>query len=119
MNKITILIAIVSLGLLPGLNPIADAQHCRPQSQVFISGHQRCGTPTYRVRYVVGYDRCGRPIWRVRELNYHERRLYYRSPYAGYCRHTGSQKRLITYTASGGRGHTTICHLRGFSTRCR
>jgi len=123
--KTTLLIAILTLGLLPGLHSRADAQHHHAQSQIYISGYQRCGTPIYMVRYLAGYDCHGRAVWRVRpayasELNRH-RSSCNRSGYTGYRGYSGyagyGQSR-ITYTASSGRGNTTIYYSSGLPSRC-
>lgn len=116
MNKTILLIATLTLGLFPGLTTQAEAQYCRQQSHIFISGYQRCGTPIYMVRYIAGYDRCGRAIWRVRHLTCDERNGYYHlnqhSRYAGY----GESR--ISYSTSSGRGYT-YRYYSNSSGRCR
>lgn len=79
--KTTLLTAILALGLLPGITNQSDARPVH-RSYVFLSGHQRCGTPIYSVRYLSGYTHCGRPIWRVRAMSRVERHHYLRAGHA-------------------------------------
>ena len=115
----TLLIAILTLGLLPGLTPEAEARHPASQTQIFISGYQRCGTPIYKVRYLAGYDRCGNPVWRVRQPCRSElvriRSNCNRSNYRGYA---GYGQSRITYTNSSGRGYSHR-YYSSSPSRCR
>ena len=126
LMKTTLLLAILTLGLLPGLAPEAEAQSCGQRSQVYISGYHRCGTPIYRVRYISGYDRCGRAIWGSRGLTSSEYRYYHRNNrsysrpqyrsnhHSGYSGYGHSR---ITYSTSSGRG-TTYRYYSSSSRRC-
>ena len=126
--KTTLLIALLTLGLLPGMTPKAEAQHCSQNSQIYISGYQQCGTPIYHVRYLAGYDRCGNPVWRVRNayrseinrLRSNYQRSYHRgySNYNGYNRHAGYGRTRISYSSSGGRNYS-YSYYNGSSYRCR
>ena len=112
LMKSILLIAMLTLGLLPGMSQQAEAQHCGQRSQVYISGYQRCGTPIYRVRYIAGYNSCGQAVWRTRGLTYSERNRYYRSyrptyrSSTRYYGHAGYGQSRITYSTSSGRGYT-------------
>ena len=120
--KTTLLMIILTLGLLPGISSKAEAQSCNSQSRIYISGYQRCGTPIYRVRYIAGYDRCGNPVWRVRQPYRSEllriRSNYNRSRYNGYHRHAGYGQSRITYTNSSGRGYS-YRYYSSAPSRCR
>ena len=108
--KTTLLMIILTLGLLPGLSPKAEAQSCNTRSQIYISGYQRCGTPIYMVRYIAGYDRCGNAVWRVRHPHHGElvrlRSNRHRTQYSGYNGFAGYGQTRITYTISSGRGYS-------------
>jgi hypothetical protein len=102
--KTTLLIIILTLGLLPGIVPQVEARHPSFQSRIHIGGYQRCGTPIYMVRYIVGYDCRGRAIWRSRHLSLAEMRRYRSSCHTP--QHIGYGQSRISHTGSSGRGYT-------------
>ena len=125
--KTTLLLAILTLGLLPGLSPKAEAQNCRQNSQIYISGYLRCGTAIYKVRYLAGYDRCGNPVWRVRdayrsEVQRHKASLNrsYRgyNGYRGHNGYAGYGRTRISYSSSGGRNYS-YSYYGSSPSRCR
>ncbi len=122
LMKISFLIVILTLGLLPGMSSKAEAQYCSQSSQVYISGYQRCGAPIYRVRYVSGYTRCGRAIWKTRGLTCSERSYYHRSnrsyrpQYRSSHSYSGYGRSRVSYSTSSGRGYT---YYYSSPSRCR
>lgn len=94
--KTTLLIAVLTLGLLPGISKQADARPSH-SSLVFISGHQRCGTPIYSVRYISGYTSCGRAIWRVRPLTWGELRRYQQASHRSWHHRPDSGRHAYSY----------------------
>lgn len=102
--KTTLLIIILTLGLLPGIVHQVEARHPSFQSRIYIGGYQRCGTPIYMVRYIAGYDCRGRAIWRSRHLSLVEMRRYRNSCHTR--QYVGYGYSRISHTGSSGHGYT-------------